>query len=47
MGMKGIGYDSVSDDYKVVVISSFDMYRGNMYVYNQGRLVNFGGPVPY
>ncbi|GKB70013.1 F-box associated domain containing protein [Tanacetum coccineum] len=33
-GMKGIGYDSVSHDYKVVVISSFDKYCGNVYVFN-------------
>ncbi|GKD37774.1 F-box associated domain containing protein [Tanacetum coccineum] len=32
--MKGIGYDSVSHDYKVVVISSFDKYCGNVYVFN-------------
>ncbi|GKF45525.1 F-box associated domain containing protein [Tanacetum coccineum] len=35
--MKGIGYDSVSHDYKVVVISSFDKYCGNVYVFNHRK----------
>ncbi|GKF08639.1 F-box associated domain containing protein, partial [Tanacetum coccineum] len=33
-GMKGFGYDSVSDDYKVVNISCDDQFYGNVYVYN-------------
>nr|GEW14487.1 hypothetical protein [Tanacetum cinerariifolium] len=32
--MKGFGYDSVSDDYKVVTISCIDQLYGNVYVYS-------------
>ncbi|PWA60942.1 F-box associated interaction domain-containing protein [Artemisia annua] len=33
-GFKGFGYDSVSDDYKVVVFSRFEHYNGDVYVYS-------------
>nr|GEV55675.1 hypothetical protein [Tanacetum cinerariifolium] len=33
-GVRGFGYDSVSDDYKVVVFSMWDKYWGNVFTYN-------------